>query len=278
MRMSISGTSCLSTSKTVPKSKPYILDAVIGNGKFLGALSEDGELHRLWWPHIGFPNHINEFVLGVYVEHLSYDILWLNTEKWTHNQFYIPDTNVLVTKSTCQALPIALEVTDFCLPDADTLVRSLDIISLTGSALTVRVYVSASFSIAESTRYNCVAFDQNHDALVFWRHEFAFALGSGRECTGYEAGRRRESLTTKNVGPPIDSQPRDGHQTAASQGIVLNGNEIAVDMSGALSWTIVTSEAETINLPIYISAGNNTESALAELQAMTLFNSMPQTP
>ncbi|CAM6128135.1 unnamed protein product [Calypogeia fissa] len=261
--MSTSGTSSPSQ-----KGKPYVIDAIIGNGKFLGALSEDGELHRLWWPNIGFPNHINEFVLGVYVEHLSFDISWLNSGQWTHNQFYIPDTNVLVTKSTCNALPIALELADFCLPDADTVVRSLDVTSLTGSALTVRVYVSASFSIAESTRYNCVAFDQKHDALLYWRHEFAFAVGGGRECTGYEAGRQRETLTMKKVAIEEENKPpRDGHQAAASSGIVLNGNEILVGMRGAMSWTIDTSEADTVNLPIYISAGNSIENALAELQA-----------
>jgi glucoamylase len=280
--MSTSGTSDGELSDAPPflcagnkplKSKPHLIDAIVGNGKFLGALSEDGELYRLWWPHIGFPNHIYEFMLGVFVEDLSFDISWLNSSQWSHNQFYLPDTNVLVTKSTNKALPIALEVSDFCPPNGDTLVRSLDITSLTGSQLTVRVYVSASFSVGESTRYNAVEFNHKNDALLYWRHEFAFAVGSSRECTGFEAGRTRDSLTTKNVDTTTAEQAlHGGHECNSSHGIVLNGNDIKVGMNGALSWTIVTCSeaAEIVNLPIFISAGNCIESALAELQVLNM--------
>ncbi|KAG6548860.1 hypothetical protein Mapa_009622 [Marchantia paleacea] len=247
-------------------SKPLIIDGIVGNGRMLGALGSNGELHRLWWPQIACPQHVNEFLFGIYVENWSDDVAWLNSDSWTHRQYYLEDTNCLVTSSTCEGLPVAVEVTDFCLPDSDTLVRIVDVTSLEEALVNVKLFASASFAICESARYNAVQFDKEHDAMVFYRHKHAFAIGSERECTWYEAGKRRDMLTTR-AAHRTQHEPAEGHETQSTHSMHLNGNAVAMGMHGALSWNFVLSSEESLSIPIFVSAGDSLDSAIATHKA-----------
>ncbi|KAL2632897.1 hypothetical protein R1flu_004376 [Riccia fluitans] len=255
-------------------SKPLLIEAIVGNGRMLGTLGGNGQLHRLWWPQINSPHHINEFLFGIYVEKWSREIAWLNSESWTHRQYYLEDTNCLVTVSTCEGLPVAFEVTDFCLPDSDALVRNVVLKSQEQNSLNVTLYVSAAFAIAESTRYNAVYFDKEHDALVFYRHRYAFTIGSDRECSGYEAGKERHMLSNgRGSGRNhlnsihLEEANHDGHETHTDYTLHLNGTEAAVGMHGALSWNFTLSAEESLNVPIFLSAGESCELAVAGLKA-----------
>ncbi|BBN06864.1 glucoamylase [Marchantia polymorpha subsp. ruderalis] len=249
-------------------SKPLIIDGIVGNGRMLAALGSSGELHRLWWPQIACPQHVNEFVFGIFVENWSDDVAWLNGDSWTHRQYYLEDTNCLVTSSTCENLPVAVEVTDFCLPDSDTLVRIVDVTSSHEAMVDVKLFAAASFAICESARYNAVQFDKEHDAMVFYRHRHAFAIGSERECSWYEAGKRRDALTTRPAPRARGPAPlADGHETPSSHSVHLNGTAVAMGMHGALSWNFVLSSEESLSVPIFVSAGDSPETAIATHKA-----------
>ncbi|KAL3694804.1 hypothetical protein R1sor_008455 [Riccia sorocarpa] len=263
-----------SVERTAPAGHPYhygntefMITPLVGNGRILGSLGNDGQLHRLWWPQINSPHHVNEFLFGVYVENLSDGIAWLNSESWTHHQHYLEDTNCLVTTSKCKGLPIVLEVMDFCLPDTDTFVRNVVLKSQHQNSLSVKLYVSAAFAIAESTRYNAVYFDKEHDALVFYRHSHAFAVGSERECSGYEAGKERHQLSNGpescgNGTNGIHLEEAGGHKVHNGYTLDLNGNQQAMGMHGALSWSFTLSAEESLKVPIFLSAGEGCESAI----------------
>ncbi len=46
--------------------KPYNNNAVIGNGSMLGCITESGELIRLYWPEIDFPQHLEKMLTGFF--------------------------------------------------------------------------------------------------------------------------------------------------------------------------------------------------------------------
>ncbi|HAQ07873.1 MAG TPA: hypothetical protein DCR24_10245, partial [Bacillus bacterium] len=47
------------------RKKPYLIDGIIGNSKMLASLTKDGQLQRLFWPHIDFSQHMNRFYTGI---------------------------------------------------------------------------------------------------------------------------------------------------------------------------------------------------------------------
>ncbi len=246
------------------KRKPYIIDGVVGNSKMLATLGSDGELYRLWWPQIGYPQHIDEFVFGIYAEELVEEIQWLNGGEWSHQQRYIEDTNVLLTESVHTELPIQVTITDFCLPESDTFIRNVQLNTTSQNKIEIELYVSASFAIAENTRYNSVAFDKEQDALVYFRHEYAFAVGSPLPCHSFEAGKRRSVLTV--LSEDKNEREMTGHETVQSgNDRMLNGNEIAMSINGMMKWKIELTAHAQVNVPVFISAGDSFENALIEM-------------
>jgi glucoamylase len=47
------------------RKKPYLVDAIAGNSAMLVTLGQTGRLYRLWWPHIDYPQHVDEIRTGL---------------------------------------------------------------------------------------------------------------------------------------------------------------------------------------------------------------------
>ena len=75
--------------------KPYINNAVIGNGSMLGCVSETGELIRLYWPEIDFPQHVEKILVGFFDKNTPNSTMWLSEGNHEVFQSYIEDTNIL---------------------------------------------------------------------------------------------------------------------------------------------------------------------------------------
>ena len=48
-------------------TKTYFNNAIIGNSGMLGCLTDRGELVRLFWPHIDYPQHIHKMLSGFFI-------------------------------------------------------------------------------------------------------------------------------------------------------------------------------------------------------------------
>lgn len=221
--------------------KPYLNDAVIGNASMLAALGHNGELYRLWWPHVDFPQHVERMRAGVFVEEESEETVWTDDPaEWQWEQAYLPRTNVLRTAGTARRLPLRWETVDFAVPGEPLLVRLYKWTNTGRKPIRLRFFCAASLTIGENRLYNCVTYDPRIDGLVYFRHQYAFALASPLGCAQYTCA---------------DAWKH------ASQGY-LPGNKVAMAPDGALGWTLSLEPGETAAIPVYLTAGSRVDEAV----------------
>src|SRR5690606_23657315 len=226
--------------------KPYLIDGVVGNGRMLAALGGNGRIYRLWWPRIDFPQHVREMVAGIHCPETAEGVLWLHSgDEWSHQQRYDGDTPVLITEAFHKRIKLRVVGEDFAVPGEDVLVRRYRITNGSDRTVPLRFLYVSSMEIAESPKYNTVAFDEGADALLHFRHRFAFALGGDRPCCGYQAGKAVEDAA-------------DGF---------LQGNRIAMEPEGALAWDLGRlAPGDTEELTLYLAAGEGRDAALSALE------------
>ncbi|WP_084134780.1 glycoside hydrolase family 15 protein [Paenibacillus harenae] len=225
--------------------KPYIVDAIIGNSKFLAALGRTGKMYRLWWPNIDFPQHVDAVRTGLQWEGSS--VSWFDeaADGWSHETAYIPKTNILRIKASSEQQPVHVESLHLAVPGEDLLVREYTFTNVSDQPASFSFVLHSSFLISENRLYNTTMFNETDDALVHFRHTYYFALSSANVCASYQAGLAWEDV-------------QEG---------VLNGNTIDMKPDGAMKWNIDGLAAgESVTIPVYIAAGHNEESALQQLR------------
>ncbi|WEK55445.1 MAG: glycoside hydrolase family 15 protein [Candidatus Cohnella colombiensis] len=229
------------------RKKPYLVDAIAGNSAMLVSLGQTGRLYRLWWPHIDYPQHVDEIRTGLSLSSMPGGVTWFDSTEagWQHGANYVPHTNAYRVSSSHPDYPVQVEQTDYAAPGQPLMVRNYRLTYQGTETTDLEFYHYGSFRIAENEFYATTEFRGEHDALLHYRHEYAFAVGSSAECSGYQAG--------------------TGTWDAAASGN-LNGNEIDMQPDGALKWTFTNiAPGQTVEFPIYIAAGDSRESALAAL-------------
>ncbi len=167
--------------------KPYINNAVVGNGSMLGCITESGELIRLYWPEIDYPQHLEKMLTGFYDTRVSNSTIWFSEGDHEFHQRYLEDTNILETTAIFSKLPLQVSQIDFCLPDEDVLVRHYVIKNLGSSDISIGIGV-ASHVISSQQDMGNTLFDFQLDALVHYRHDGYWAIGSSREVREFQTG------------------------------------------------------------------------------------------
>ncbi|UFJ39400.1 glycoside hydrolase family 15 protein [Brevibacillus humidisoli] len=225
-------------------NKPYRNDAIIGNSSMLAALGANGELYRLWWPHLDIPQHIERMRIGIWLDEQQQTIWLDDPDSWHHQQRYIDQTNVLRSTATGMRLPLQVTTTDFVSSECDLLVRHYELTNTGTAEMEIRFVCYASLTIGENRFYNTVTYDSQVDGLVFFRHTYSFALASANVCTGYTCG---------------DALP----QAAAGD---LIGNRIAMASDGAICWELSIQPGQTVSLPLYLTAGHSIAEAIRKMR------------
>lgn len=235
-------------------SKPFLNDAIIGDGGLLAAFSRTGRLLRLWWPHNDGPQHIGQARIGMVrlddaaaASHLT----WIDDLPWSHRQRYVDDTNVLETESRHPEWPLRIIETTFAVPatvtvssDGGLLVRMLTLVNTGGEPLFLRVVHCASFTVEDHPYFQACYVTEEGNAVVHYRRPYAFAVGSSLPTSGFQAGHAFEDAT-------------DGR---------LSGDDIAMHPEAALSWDVTVPPGRHVTLPIFIAAGNAPEDAIVHLK------------
>lgn len=167
--------------------KPYINNAVIGNGSMLGCISETGELIRLYWPEIDFPQHIEKMLTGFFDRNIPKSTIWLSEGDHKVFQAYIENTNILKTKVYINKLALEVDQTDFCVPDQDVLIRRYNIKNTGQSSIHLGMGL-ASHVISHTFDMGNTLFDFELDALVHYRHDNCWAIASDIEVKEFQIG------------------------------------------------------------------------------------------
>lgn len=238
------------------RKKPYLVDAIAGNSAMLASLGQTGRLYRLWWPHIDYPQHVDEIRTGLKIGFAPGGVTWFDDPAagWQHTANYVPHTNAYRVISTHQDEPVTVEQTDFAAPGQPLFVRGYRLTNHGHEARDLEFYHYGSFRIMDNELYATTEFRGEQDALLHFRHEYAFAVGSSEVCSGYQAG--------------------NGAWYGAANGY-LNGNGIDMQPDGALKWSFGSVEpGQSVEFPVYIAAGHSRSEALA---ALTLAKCKPYT-
>ncbi|TFE30794.1 glycoside hydrolase family 15 protein [Cohnella luojiensis] len=229
------------------RKKPYLVDAIAGNSAMLVSLGQSGRLYRLWWPHIDYPQHADEIRTGLKLGSAPGGVTWFDDPDagWKHDADYVARTNAYRVSSSHQEFPVTVEQTDFAVPGQPLMVRGYRLTNNGHEAKDLEFYHYGSFHIMDNELFMTTEFQSEHDALLHFRHQYAFAVGSSEVCSGFQAGH--------------------GSWHGASNGY-LNGNQIDMKPDGAMKWTFsAIAPGQSVEIPVYIAAGHSRGEALAAL-------------
>ncbi|WP_054026430.1 glycoside hydrolase family 15 protein [Bacillus sp. FJAT-28004] len=225
--------------------KPFLVDAIIGNSKFLASLGRTGKMYRLWWPNIDLPQHVDAIRTGIQWEQSPVSWFDEETNGFTHETAYVAKTNILRVNARSEQQPVQVDSLHFAVPNQDIIVREYTFTNVSDQAASFSFIVHSSFLVSENNLYNTTMFNAAEDSLVHFRHKYYFALSSANVCTGYQSGI---------------------HWDTVQQG-QLNGNNIDMRPDGALNWRIDELAAgASVTIPVYLTAGHDEESVLQQMR------------
>lgn len=142
------------------EKKPYLIDGVTGNGKMLATYGKDGQLHRLWWPRVDYPQHVDRMWMGIDLPGITEEVCWTHGEGWTHRQSYVGESANLLTESLHQRTGVEVTCEDFAVRGEDLLVRDITVTNRSDHPVPVRFFWYSSLTMMENRLYNSVAFDR----------------------------------------------------------------------------------------------------------------------
>jgi Glucoamylase and related glycosyl hydrolases len=176
--------------------KTYYNDGIVGNSSMLGCITEKGELVRLYWPHIDYPQHIEKFSAGIFLPEIITDTIWFDSGNWMIDQKYITDTNILETEYFNNQLNIKVKQTDFVSSDKDVLFRSY-VFENTGNDEIELGFMSYTSSITSNPQLSSVLFDNDLDSVVHYRYNYYISVSSDMEVWKYQLGNNAYASATK---------------------------------------------------------------------------------
>jgi oligosaccharide amylase len=150
---------------------------LIGNGRVLAKVQEDGALTEAFFPSIGFYRHIIQSQFGLF-ERSSGKSLWLSARDCEAEQEYLEDTNVLQTRFRHGALTFLL--TDFVHPETHIIARRLEVANHGLEAAELGIFHMEACSLEENKGnfgYNVAYFDSLRNTVIRYRgHPFDNAV------------------------------------------------------------------------------------------------------
>lgn len=168
-------------------TKTYINNAIVGNSRMLGCITDRGELVRLFWPNIDYPQHVEKMTAGVFFTGCRDSTTWLDEDNWMHHQYYIQDTNILETICVNKEKGLRVVQIDYVLPDRDVMLRQYEVENIAGYDIDIGFVVYSS-GVTSTNELRSTLFDFRYDALVHYRHGYYISVSADREVYQFQLG------------------------------------------------------------------------------------------
>jgi glucoamylase len=168
-------------------TKTFFNDAIIGNSRMLGCLSEKGELTRLFWPNIDYIQHIDQMLAGIFIADENSKTLWLSSDTFEHSQAYIKGTNIIETICSSSAYNIRISQLDFCLIHRDALIRKYEIYNNSDEEVELD-FILFSSNITTTSNLAGTRFEFEEDALIHHKHGYYMSICGDREVSQFQVG------------------------------------------------------------------------------------------
>lgn len=190
----------------------YLPTGAVGNGRVLATIGASGEIMGLFWPHVDFANNAHECMPAVYLgEHRRGRFLWTWQQEFARRQYYLGDTNILITQLMLPSAGIELIITDFCPPDEDALVRRVRVENRSGRHLNALLMHYFDLRLGEVPWKQAVRYDPETATVIQYFRDIAVAVGGTRPDLWRCGKWSREDTNAKNdmYDGYLDGQPED---------------------------------------------------------------------
>lgn len=167
-------------------AKPYFNNGIIGNSSMLGCISDTGELIRLFWPNIDYPQHIEKFNVGIYLKGRN-STSWLDSGEWKREQHYAGDTNILDTVFWNDNYRLKIVQSDFALPGRDAMVR-LYSMENTGDSAASAGFTVYSSAVSTNQQLAGTIYDPALNSLIHYRNHYYVSVSASRETVQFQLG------------------------------------------------------------------------------------------
>jgi len=238
---------------TQTKMKPYLIDSVIGNGRILACLLQNGELARAFWPTIDYAQHVNRIVTGLRLNGAEM-VHELQSDAFTHAQQYVGDTNIVQTTYTHDTLPLAVSSLDFVAPHDDILVRHYRVTNNSAEAVDVDLLFLTDMHMEESSIYQSVLYDDTHGAIAHFRRSYWVMIGGPERPYGFHLGNPEGHLQKRRLN-----------------GYGYNRSNTELGSQAGQVFTQTIAPGATAEFPIFLAFGHNRHEAALRLAAAREF-------
>jgi oligosaccharide amylase len=169
-------------------AKPYLNDALIGNGRLLATLNSRGQLLRAFWPHVDYGQHIGSFTVHLADDESSQMESLHESESVIGS--YLGDTNVV--QFQYQHRNVKVHETSFAAPDFDVIVRHYRMgESQTQNSQehsTCILGVRSDIPIYEIANYQSCRFEADKGVMVHYFRDVYVAIASDNRPLKYQCG------------------------------------------------------------------------------------------
>jgi oligosaccharide amylase len=166
----------------------------LGNGNMLVGLDYRGQVRDLYYPYVGFSNHVSgasgSYVhrIGVYVDG---KISWLDDPQWDITVGCDPETVVGSMHAVNDTLGVTLSSVDVVHNEQNVFIRSFTIGNERNESREIKIFISQQLRISESRRGDTGLFDPRVKAIVHYKGKHTFlinAMHGDKQFTEYNIG------------------------------------------------------------------------------------------
>jgi len=237
---------------------------VLGNGELLVNLDRDLSIRDLYFPYVGWANHVGGYRcrVGVWTPD---GFAWLEDGGWERHIGYEADTLVTSCTATHSGLGVRLHVSHAVLHDANVLLQRFRVENRREEEREVRVFFSHDLRIDESDIGDTAFYDPYADAMIHYKRDRYFLFGGRIGCGNAEdtAGIFQYACGEKGF------RGAEGAWRDAEDGL-LSGNAIAQgSVDSVISYACTVPGKGEATLRAWMTAGETREDVRAMQDALT---------
>ena len=150
---------------------------IVGNSVMTAAIKPDGNMHHLFWPSVGYPQHVKDSYAGVYCARSSGAFFaWLVDNRWRRKQRYLGNTNILETRYSNEEAGIEIVETTFVDYAVSLLVRSFRVRNM-GERCLLRFFYYQTPAIGENLYGDAAITDSSSGVVLQYYRSYYIGLG-----------------------------------------------------------------------------------------------------
>ncbi|MHB9022752.1 MAG: glycoside hydrolase family 15 protein [Armatimonadota bacterium] len=230
----------------------YQPNAVLGNSHTLLTFGGAGEIMGLFYPHIDYPQNLQEGMPAVYFGQPGRgQFVWTFEDSWRKQQAYVPRRNILMTTLT-HISGLEMEITDLVHPRRNIIARRFRLRNTSQDTLDGVLMQYLYLRLGEMSRKNSARRVDDPPAIVqYWRN-VCFAMG----------GDTPDATQVGKAGGLSHNSAKNDMQ----DGLLSNQREELGDVDTAYAWNFWLRPGEEFERVFYISAAASEPAALNQLK------------